>query len=67
MANDRVMLRCRGCDDRFCLLRYMPGALSLSWTFRDLERWLTKHCERCHSEVFTNTLEDDPRFVTETE
>lgn len=67
MTNDRVMLKCKVCGDRFCLLRYMPGALGPSWVFDDLGNWLTKHCEGCHAGIYANDLEDDPRFETETE
>ena len=65
MANDRVMLKCSACGERFCLLRYLP--LRLSFVFDELGAWLTKHCEECHGDVMTLDLEGDPRFTTETE
>jgi hypothetical protein len=65
MANDRVMLRCKVCGDRFPLLSYLP--LRLSFVFDELGAWLTKHCEECHGDVLTLDLDCDPRFVTETE
>lgn len=72
MANDRVMLKCKGCGERFCLLRYFPRGnpkhfLKPSWVIEDFAAWLDAHCEGCHDGLRAWDLEGDPRFVTETE
>ncbi len=68
MANDRVMLKCKGCGERYCLLRYYPQhERPVAFVFDDLGPWLDKHCETCHAGIVTQDLEGDPRFTTECE
>ena len=64
MANDRVMIKCKGCGKSKMLLKFYPGGS----THRDnwVLDWLDNHRE-CHPRCFEDDLGGDPGFILETE
>lgn len=62
MANDRVYLQCKACEETMLLFKYYPGG-SYFWTPN--EEFLNKHLD-CGPGV-TLHLGDDPRFRLITE
>ena len=76
MANDRVLIKCKGCGDTIVLLKMYPGNIytpgftprgeGYGWLF-EFNHWAEDHLCHCQEIGWGSDLGGDPGFVLETE
>ena len=67
MANDRIFLTCKFCDECLLLLKYYPVGSYVPSCKCEIEEFMRKHLVECHPNAYGFDLADEPGFVVEVE
>lgn len=67
MANDRIFLTCKFCDEYLLLLKYYPVSSYVPTCKCEIEEFMRKHLAECHPNAHGFDLAYEPGFVLETE
>jgi hypothetical protein len=64
MANDRIIIRCDGCQAWTTWAKHYPGSLCVKL---ESVEWVNAHMERCHPGLYENNLGGKVGFTLFTE